>query len=280
MYGVCKICGCTDSNACQHPDHGACWWIDDEHELCSHCYVEEIRTDSATMHPKKKAYRELPIPFSTSMVQSIMMNRKIMTRRIKHLAIVNVDPDNWLLQGIYTDNVLQFEYINQDSINAGKIITIKPQWNVGDQLWVKETYQHTKILNINPEDENYGFVYKADGQPWSNYDGWRWITGRFMPKAAARIWLEVTDVRCERLQNISTEDCIAEGILPLNMSAAQLAEQGQKYFDYSKPKQYFIDGLDPFWSFNSLWCSINGGDSWDANPWVFVYTFKRINHEN
>ena len=97
-----------------------------------------------------------------------------------------------------------------------------------------------------------------------------------MPKVAARIWLEVTDIKCERLQSISHKDCIAEGILPLNMSAAQLAEQGQRYFDYSKPKQHFVDGLDPFWSFNSLWCRINGGDSWDANPWVFAYTFKQI----
>lgn len=36
-YGICKICGCTDTNACVHPDFGACWWVDDDHELCSHC---------------------------------------------------------------------------------------------------------------------------------------------------------------------------------------------------------------------------------------------------
>ena len=36
-YGTCKICGCTDKRACVHPDFGACWWIDDTHELCSHC---------------------------------------------------------------------------------------------------------------------------------------------------------------------------------------------------------------------------------------------------
>lgn len=231
--------------------------------------------------------KQLPIPYTETMVKSIIQGLKRMTRRIKGLGIVNVDPDNWLLQGIYTDNVCQFEYINQDSINAGKITTAKPQWNVGDQLWVKETY-----TVLDPEHcvgFNNRFVYKADATEASDEirreyikKGWpyKWKPGRFMPKAAARIWLEITDIRCERLQNISREDCIAEGILPLNMSAAQLAEQGQKYFDYSKPKQHFVEGLDPFWSFNSLWCSINGGDSWEANPWVFVYTFKIINHEN
>lgn len=47
-YGTCKYCGCTDNNACNHPDHGPCWWIDDSHEICSHCYIEEINNDPAT----------------------------------------------------------------------------------------------------------------------------------------------------------------------------------------------------------------------------------------
>lgn len=220
--------------------------------------------------------RQLPIPYSEVMVKSLLQDLKKMTRRTKGLEIVNENPDDWKIGNMLhlpLENRYMVEFINKKN---GKYGTILIPISIGDQLWVKESYQHTKILNINPEDENYGFVYKADGQPWKDYEGWRWITGRFMPKAAARIWLEVTDIKCERLQDISPEDCIAEGILPLNMSATQMAEMGQMYFDYSKPKQLFVDGLNPFWSFNSLWCSINGGESWDANPWVFVYIFKRI----
>lgn len=283
MYGVCRICGCTENIACQHPDHGACWWIDNTHTLCSHCGIDEIKNDAATTHPKKKAYRELPIPYSEVMVKSILLNLKKMTRRTTGLETINQHPDKWRFDGHAFDSDdedptqdMYFEKLDNDGNPTEYYVQIYPKYKIGDQLWVKETYQHTKILNINPEDENYGFVYKADGQPWSDYEGWRWITGRFMPKIATRMWLEVTDVKCERLQSICTEDCINEGILPLSMSAAQLAEQGQKYFDYSTPKQLFTDGLDPFWSFNSLWCSINGGDSWDLNPWVFVYTFKKI----
>lgn len=49
-YGICKICGCTDESACCHPDFGECWWIDETHELCSHCV--ELKDDPRTSHKK------------------------------------------------------------------------------------------------------------------------------------------------------------------------------------------------------------------------------------
>lgn len=49
MLGTCKKCGCNDGTACQHPDHGPCWWIEDD--LCSHCGIVEIADDPATEHP-------------------------------------------------------------------------------------------------------------------------------------------------------------------------------------------------------------------------------------
>ncbi len=50
MYGVCKICGCKENDPCFHPDWGMCWWVDDSHELCSHCADPEIYNDPATTH--------------------------------------------------------------------------------------------------------------------------------------------------------------------------------------------------------------------------------------
>ena len=50
MYGVCKVCGCTDNDPCYHPDWGCCWWADETHELCSHCADEEIANDPCTQH--------------------------------------------------------------------------------------------------------------------------------------------------------------------------------------------------------------------------------------
>lgn len=217
--------------------------------------------------------RELPIPYTEVMVVSLLQNLKTMTRRTKGLERVNENPEDWkIVIGDWSDKGVLF--FNKH----GHSDRMKPKYQIGELLWVKETFSHAPLTKetkpFYPELSDY--IYKAG----SNYSHIKWTTSRFMPKAAARTWLEVTDIKCERLQDISPEDCIAEGILPLNMSAAQLAEQGQKYFDYSKPKQHFVEGLDPFWSFNSLWCSINGGDSWDANPWVFAYTFKRVNRDD
>lgn len=49
-YGICKVCGCTDDNPCYHPEHGFCWWVDDTHELCSHCADKSIAEDRETQH--------------------------------------------------------------------------------------------------------------------------------------------------------------------------------------------------------------------------------------
>lgn len=224
--------------------------------------------------------RELPALFSTLMVEAILENRKKMTRRTGGLETVNQHPDKWRFDGHAFDSDdedptqdMYFEKLDNDRNPTEYYVQIYPKYKIGDQLWVKETFSFAPLTKetkpFYPDLSDY--IYKA-----GSFVNVKWKSSLFMPKAAARIWLEVTNVRCERLQNITPEDCIAEGIMPLNMSAAQLAEQGQKYFDYSKPKQHFVDGLDPFWSFNSLWCSINGGDSWDLNPWVFVYEFKII----
>jgi hypothetical protein len=49
-YGICKVCGCTDNDPCFNPEHGNCWWVDDTHELCSHCADPEIANHPATQH--------------------------------------------------------------------------------------------------------------------------------------------------------------------------------------------------------------------------------------
>lgn len=49
-YGVCRVCGCTDNDPCLNPEYGNCWWVDDTHELCSHCADETIANDPATQH--------------------------------------------------------------------------------------------------------------------------------------------------------------------------------------------------------------------------------------
>jgi len=94
----------------------------------------------------------------------------------------------------------------------------------------------------------------------------KWHTGRFMPRWASRIMLEVTDVRVERVQDISEEDAWAEGIL--TRYCCNGGDCGCRGMPINHPTADFRD----------LWDSINAkrGHGWDVNPWVWVVKFKRI----
>jgi hypothetical protein len=208
--------------------------------------------------------KETPMLFSTPMVQAILEGRKTQTRRV-----IKPQPEciNQITPIPVEEYVAEIKKLFKKGLKHlvdGTGGTVFPDClfgKPGDLLWVRETYQ--KI-------EGNRIIYKANPLIW----GGKWKPSIHMPKAAARIWLQVVSIRPERLQNITKEDAIAEGIAPLAMSSMQLAQSGQLYFDYSKPKQFFNEGLPPFWSFNSLWCSINGRDSWEANPWVWRIEFK------
>jgi len=133
-----------------------------------------------------------------------------------------------------------------------------------DLLWVRETWQHTDKLNIHPTDDQYGFVYKADHQPWDDYEGWRWKPSIHMPKDAARIWLKVTSIRAERLRSIDRDGCLAEGIGRSHLHSTQ-------YLNYRLPGTYTYSERV---SFRSLWESIHGQESWASNPWVWVIKYE------
>lgn len=115
-----------------------------------------------------------------------------------------------------------------------------PYGQPGDRLWVRETHFDAKRLNEGR------ILYRADG----DVSRFGWTPSIHMPRSASRITLEVTGVRVERLQDISEADAVAEGVV---------WEQGQTAINV----------------FETLWESINGAGSWDANPWVWVVEFKR-----
>ena len=130
----------------------------------------------------------------------------------------------------------------------------------GDRLYVRETWQHGSFP-LGPYQDGTPVFFRADylddphgpdgeKSPEGKYRHWN--PAIHMPKAAARIWLEVTGVRVERLQSISRGDAMAEGCPFPNMA----------------------DGEDPRDWFAEVWKS-TGGD-WAANPWVWVIDFKRI----
>lgn len=224
--------------------------------------------------------KQIPILFSTAMVQAILEGRKTQTRRI-----IRPQPDengveyfenapslDW--ESVYKEQWKPWIWDTEDGERVGKFC---PYGQPGDVLWVRETISYFKQGGGTIQREKT--KYKAD-ERWNGNNLIKWTPSIHMPKAAARIWLEVVSVKVQRLQDITEQDAVAEGIVPLAMSSMQLAQTGQLYYDYTKPKQLFNEGLQPFWSFNSLWCSINGGESWEANPWVWVVEFKRIENPN
>jgi len=124
----------------------------------------------------------------------------------------------------------------------------------GDRLWVRETWAY----NTDFPKEARRAIYRAD--PASEHDADRWRPSIHMPRWASRITLEVGSVRVERLKAISEEDSWAEGI------QVEFCEAGKPCTCESNPVGEYAD----------LWESINGPGSWDANPFVWVVTFKRI----
>ncbi len=204
--------------------------------------------------------KQRPILFSTPMVQAILEGRKTMTRRaIK-------DQTEHVAQILMKDGIA-VTYVRGAGAQLWEDSAFKcPYGRVGDVLWVRETFQLS--TPYGPEEYYYG--YKTHDNPTikasERYDyesPYKWKPSIFMPKDAARIWLRITNVRVERVENISISDCIKEGI--------EKRHVGWK--NYSGSPDWFSQPRD---SFKSLWESINGEDSWKSNPWVWVVEFERI----
>lgn len=199
--------------------------------------------------------KERPILFSTPMVRSIEAEIKDQTRRI-----IKEQPKAGQQYGKATDiHGNEHWVLGCPGSNEVEIINC-PFGKAGDLLWVRETW-----LNINSIFEQPAYVYKSDNPNWIMASGEHWKPSIHMPKKAARIWLEVIDVRIEQLNSISSTDARREGI-------CIDPETGAKYINY-------MGGLPTYserTSFQTLWESINGEKSWKDNPWVWVIEFKVI----
>ncbi len=195
-----------------------------------------------------------PILFKTEMVQSILVGRKTQTRRI-----INV-PSSTNFAGFVIGDTKRNDYAGFSDINNVKIdFLIKPKYKVGDVLWVRETWNNS----LNPNE----YCYKADtDNPIYLDKQWKWKPSLFMPLDACRLFLKVTNVRIERLQDISNQDAINEGIEPKKIeSVTFFKDYGYNNFIHRNPKS----------SFATLWFEVNGKESWEQNPFVWVIEFER-----
>lgn len=143
---------------------------------------------------------------------------------------------------------------------AGKTKTGRDKW-----LYVPLHSAPVIYAADHPQRPAIDVVSPDTGNQW----GWRLKIGRFLPAWASRITLEVTGVRVERLQDISNQDCKAEGVL------CETADP--LFFHVPEPGNVYANADEmPKGSYRKLWESINGVGSWAANPWVWVVTFQRV----
>jgi uncharacterized protein YhfF len=191
--------------------------------------------------------KERPILFKGAMVRAILDGSKTQTRRIMNPQPKPTPADypgtsgHWWPSNAVQSMVHIEEQMQQWTGLAGDCC---PYGDHGDQLWVRETH------SIVPDhDEPAGcsaVLYQADGgAPYG-----KWKPSIHMFREHSGIQLEIVSVRVERLQAISVEDALAEGITHRTMN-------------------------DPRVEYQHLWEDINGAGSWDVNPWVWVVEFKR-----
>jgi len=200
-----------------------------------------------------------PILFNTEMVQAILGDRKTVTRRV-----IKPQPIAGIRKSVFVPS----------GIEDGHGREIKLLYKVGDILYVRETWQllPSGFDEIPPE---YWYIYKATDE--LSDECTRWRPSIHMPKKAARIFLKVTDVRVERLQDITEEDCIAEGIKPVRVPGST---------NYREEREFQIAcEIATIEKYEELWDStIKKQDldkyGWEGNPWVWVIEFERVEVEN
>lgn len=220
--------------------------------------------------------KERPILFSGPMVRAILKGRKTQTRRVVRLPFSRgwadaegwhrYDPAGrwptdllpaWCPYGQPGDLLLVKEaaWMWCERRPNGTTKTGRPKWHY---VPMREAPVH--YCADHPEKPGTSIVSPDTGNHW----GWRKKLGRFLPKWAVRTRLRVTDVRVERLHDITNYDAVREGV-----ERDDFLGRGWLGYDGRRCEM----ARD---SFASLWCSINGADSWAANPWVWVVSFKRV----
>ena len=213
----------------------------------------------------------IPILFSTPMVQAIIEGRKTMTRRV----LKSQQTEDYQLLGYDEDGSMGKGKVGYCSFESdADILNIKcPYGKVGDVLLVRETFTMVSWAEGTTARKVHTH-YKADNDLIGEH---KWKPSLFMPKAACRIFLKITDIRVERLQDINRADAINEGIISwVDERMKSKPIRYASYCDFDNPTDPATYTSCPINSFETLWQSINGKESWEANPWVWVISFKRI----
>jgi hypothetical protein len=194
-----------------------------------------------------------PILSSAPMVQALIAGRKTQTRRVaksKWRDGANPDFTGWRSERV---GGRSWQIIGGMGVGANVAAPCSP----GDRLYVREALKWTDALVYAADSAPVPF----DNMPTDFVAGRRFVTGMFMPRWASRLTLTVTDVRVQRLQDISAADSIAEGVECPTCEAMNVSACNRRGCFAS------IE------TYRNLWNSLHGPDAWDANPWVVAISF-------
>ena len=145
---------------------------------------------------------------------------------------------------------------------------MKPRYKVGEVVYLKEPY----ASSYNEETDKWEPIYKYGGPHYFDIDGGsvKWKSKLWMPETKARYFIRITDVRAERLQDISDEDCCREGIV-LRPECEQSAIVFGLFLEGGHVSNL---GSTPREAYGALIDAINGKGTWDSNPFVWVYEYE------
>lgn len=214
--------------------------------------------------------KDKPILFSAPMIQALLADRKTQTRRI-----IEPQPTPLDDKGFFVRWRINKKYVVDGLFFAVRNIMFENyKYKISDNLWVRESfsigkgYDDVKIRDINYQDY-MKIWYSADTD--DNQDGTRGKNrpSIFMPRWACRIELEIGNIRVERLQDITEEDAIAEGAIyhdGLGVGHSGWTHDRDDGIVYPTAKE----------SYFRLWEKINGRESLEANPFLWVVDFKRV----
>ncbi|HCM3233631.1 TPA: hypothetical protein N3F73_005347 [Klebsiella pneumoniae] len=250
--------------------------------------------------------KERGMIFNGEMVRAILDGRKTQTRRI-----MKPQPEpcprggHWWPSNVFKTMLhVEEEMQNGKGGWGGLVGDACPFGDVGDRIWVREAYRFPASLDdVSPTGVGEMAVATGYRKPWAPTfyeftgtfsDGWKGFetppkvsdAGKLrpsihMPRWASRILLEITDVRVERLNAISEEDAQREGVhtevWDQTVVARNYAARDEFFQFWSEDMPHYVEMNQLYRSsFRSLWESIYGAENWQANPWVWVIEFKRV----
>ena len=186
-------------------------------------------------------------------VSAILEGHKTQTRRVIRNVYSEVTP----VDGVKRDCIRDLDLLPSRLDIAPDNWELCPYGVPGERLWVRERWRLEGGFNTSVCYFTKCFCGLNGVQ---GEKGWK--SPRFMPKWACRIWLEITRVRVERVQDISYDDCIAEGIVDVARAEKRKSRPGER----------------PIEQFATRWEILNlpRGYGWDLNPWVWVIEFKKL----